>query len=179
MTTTTATAKTAIEAARAEYEKIGARYYQKQISNAYELETGQIVVFLKPTIEKEFCYSEDGTEASVNAANRGCRDVKTEEGFIAENIRKAYRRREEDLNGDWLFAYPEGWSVKNRLVHLTSRLGCLYHVDEQDVVEVSEKDREGLKAILAEEKEKFARRLKSYYKRHASCIRAWTYWANA
>lgn len=155
-------------------------YLMKNCSNVYETEAGNLIEFEKQSIEKRFCfgYGVNGVvrQEDMSSACEMAQHARTsEEYFIRENLEWYYRLK-ETLTEEKLFLTPQ-YSKTSICSIKTENYFWHYEWEREKIVEtLSEKDIEGLKAMLEVEKEKFMKRLNTYLKRYGlSKVQSWTY----
>lgn len=168
-------------------------YCVSKLSNELELENGLILKFEKPSIETHFCYgyslsnidSESYDTANKNAEN-ATKDVIN---FINENIARSglqdlYNKLKKadtvyysncnnngivsvgslfDQNDECRFRYDYGENSEYYKKYITGKL--------------SKNDVQKIIAKVAEELQKFVKRLNTYLKRYGlTKIHSWSYW---
>lgn len=155
-------------------------YLMKNCSNVYETEAGNLIEFEKQDIKKRFCFGHGvngvTTQEDTNSACNMAQHARTsEEYFIKENL-GWYNELKETLEEEKLFLMPQ-YSKTSICSIKTENYFWHYERERERIVEtLSEKDIEGLKAMLEVEKEKFMKRLNTYLKRYGlSKVHSWTY----
>ena len=168
-------------------------YCVGKLSNELELENGLILKFEKPSIETHFCYgyslSNVDTE-SYDTANKNAENAtKDIINFINENIeqsglQKLYKKLKKadtvyysncnnngivsvgslyDQNDECRFRYDYGENSEYYKRYITGKL--------------SKSDVQKIIAKVAEELQKFVKRLNTYLKRYGlSKVHSWSYW---
>lgn len=159
------------------------KYCIGELSNGYELQNGFLVEFTKPRIKKDFCfgagYNGVVDEESWNNANDMAHYARTsEEYFIKENFDENFENIERVLNSEEKIYVLPYESYTNISYLKTEKYMLIYATDkEKDIaIEIPRIDRENLKTVLKEEKEKFMKRLNTYLKKYGlSKINSWSY----
>ena len=138
-----------------------------------------IVTFDKPHIETWFCFGEHGYD--YDEVNETCRKLSTDEDyFIAKNMREFNRLQK--LIAETRQGYYKPW-----LVHHGdgSDLGYVTFTDifeeprGKDPLQLTSAGLDVYAELVADEREKFEKRLRTYLKRYGmSKCRFWTYWAD-
>jgi hypothetical protein len=179
----------AVKIAFAEYEKIWGKcadmieFCQKKLSDAFMTESGYVVVFEKPGIENNFCFSTGYNgraeeEMSKSAYNMARNVSRTKDYFIRENMEKAFREYAKPLDNDTAYAQKHHCSTleNTRFCYLIEPHYTRYATDQSDILVLTESDKSGLLAMIESEKAKFAKRLETWWKRYgADGLHTWTY----
>lgn len=168
-------------------------YCISKLSNELELENGLILKFEKPSIETHFCYgyslSNIDTESYDNANKNAENATKDVINFINENIARSglqalYNKLKKadtvyysncnnngmvsvgslfDQNDECRFRYDYGENSEYYKRYITGKL--------------SKNDVQKIIAKVAEELQKFVKRLNTYLKRYGlSKVHSWSYW---
>ena len=169
-------------------------YHIKGASNLMMTECGVILVFPKPSIKVEFCWSDEGAPyeeykqlmADKDALRRYFWDRNIEDyDHNIEAVTKRVDRYGEPLvpviyETNYCSSGLTGWAVGVRLMReydvreneLDARTrDCIHRLSENDCKKAL--------AIMKQEREKFAKRLNAYLKRYGlSKLHTWTYWAD-
>ena len=151
----------------------------KQLSNGVQLENGLLIEFENPDIKENFCFSAgqngEATPEEWNNANEMASLARTSEKyFISENM-KSFKDLEKVLNADkvYLERYHEhGYLDVGAISDELPSQDCW----RINFIELTKKDIENLKDVIAEEKTKFMKRLDAYLKKYGlSKVKSWTY----
>lgn len=161
----------------------------KQISNACKFEGGFIYEFTKPRIKKTFCFGAgmyatctDEEQESASAMVEQSRN--DSQYFIDENIKENFDNIDRFFEGDlqrqgWtnIFATHSMASKKTKRCYLISEKEILYRdLNKDDYYKLTDADKENLKKVIVEEKEKFIKRLNTYLKKYGlSKVDSWSY----
>ena len=160
------------------------RYCVSKLSNVYRTEAGSLIEFDKPSIETSFCFNEDingryDEETADFARHMASEGARKKEYFIAENLEK-FRPFEELLEEDQPLAMRQrycGIREDLKLAKLVSgRYFEMFPAELKYRIILTVSDVAGLRNVLEQEKQKFRKRLETWWKRYgASGIRTWTY----
>lgn len=183
------TINAAMQAAFAEYAAIWggeetkmAKYCCGKLSNAYQLESGHVIVFEKPEIKKKFCFSYGcngmATKEDIDFAFERQANSRTQEYFVKENM-AAFGHMDKALDPEndeyFVQTYIYGDREKPffcRLITDTHRFGY----ELPDLIKLTDADVTGLREMVASEKAKFLKRLDAWWKRYgAEGLHTWTY----
>ena len=177
-----------IDAVRTEYEKVYKNdvkmidYCIKKTSGIVQFEDGSYYCFEKPSIETHFCfgYGQNGisTEEDYNDAVAAKNMASEKEYFIAENMKK-FQDLEDVIEYDGnVYSIIRYANHKVMLSSLTTdkeerKWGKIYgHV----LSTITPVDRIMFKNELKKQKEKFMKRLETYWKKYGnSKLKTWTY----
>lgn len=172
-----------------EYKKVWTdqsmiEYCMEKISAIFKTETGFLVEFEKPSIEKSFCFCEDVNGAYVeeyaeNARNMAYNVAKTKDYFFSENMDQAFSKYEKAISSNDICLYQlsyYGCPEPLKICHVTQKG---FEDERKNLIKLSAADIEGLKKILNSEKEKFCKRLSAWWNRYgAAGLRTWTYYSD-
>lgn len=168
-------------------------YCISRLSNELELENGLILKFEKPSIETYFCYGYSLSSSDSESFDTACKNAENAQkdviNFINENIAQSglqalYNKLKKadtvyysncnnngivsvrslyDQNDECRFRYDYGENSENYKRYITGKL--------------SKSDVQKIIAKVAEELQKFVKRLNTYLKRYGlSKVHSWSYW---
>jgi hypothetical protein len=162
-------------------------YCNGRVNNGLILENGSIVIFEKPRIKKDFCFSTDingmYSEEKTNQAVEMAHHARTNQQYFVDKNMKANfgdydQLFEYNANGVDVYTTPH-YRTESRLVSLTCEN---YRHSEYELIKIRQgyklttKDIEALKKMVEQEKEKFLKRLNTYLKKYGlSKVHSWTY----
>ena len=159
-------------------------YCTKKVSGIIEFPGGGLYVFDKPKIKTHFCFGEDGGESYNEACNMAYNVALKEEYFLHANLRDIDEKI-ANLKGDYT---ESGRHCRIKFLYY-DKSGLIYdyavepwwrceHIKKPEPL--TDEDTAALIALFEEERAKFEKRLKTYWKRYgASKLKTWTYWVNA
>ena len=173
---------------KAEFEKVWKKdqrmidYCLKKTVGVVEFEDGSYYCFEKPSIETRFCfgYGQNGisTEEEFENAIAAKNKVSEKECFIAENMKK-FQELEDIIKYDGnVYSVIRYDNPDIKLSSLTTdkeeqKWGKIYGYVLSVITPV---DRLNLKTELNIQKQKFAKRLETYWKKYGSSkLKTWTY----
>ena len=157
-------------------------YIKKECSDVYKTSGGQLILFEKPRIKKDFCFGHGqngiSTDEETNAAFESAQYARTNEGYFLKENLEWFDEWMEMLNGhETLYLVPQHYKP-TRVACIRSEYYFRRYEWERDKIieELSAYDIEELKKVVLSEKEKFVKRLNTYLKRYGlSKIHSWTY----
>ena len=161
-------------------------YCASELSAVYKTEAGDLVVFEKPNIETRFCFNADingaySEEMEEWAHKMAYHTSRTEQYFVAENMERAFGCDEKWFDEKTLCGMRQSYNCckeRLKLLSLAKNDRERYYGDVEFVT-FTEKDLRGIKATLDAEKEKFAKRLRTWWKRYgADGLHTWTYYSD-
>lgn len=159
------------------------KYCMGKVSDCYETESGLLIVFEKPSIETRFCFGagQNGRcdDEEWESANRAASEAKEKEYFISANMAQ-FEETEETLNQDCVFTLRAEYTCCRSLLNLAElRQERYFEYYPGEIIrrgELTAADIAGLKKMLESEKEKFRKRLETYWKRYGSSkLKTWSY----
>ena len=146
---------------------------------AVRLSDGKLVVFGKPTIEKDFCfgYSDWGQGMTYDEANELVRKYSTDgQYFVKDNLKREYgyvERLENASAEEPVYIVPMYGREDVGLYKITTNKYAL------NAVEVPADDVEKLLKHAKALSDKFEKKLNNYIKRYGTDkLKVWTYWAD-
>ena len=173
---------------RETYEKIWKHdnkmvdYCCSKVSGFVEFEDGGIFLFEKPTIKTSFCfgYGQNGisTEEEFNNATESSEASKSKVNFICNNLSRFFKEYEELLSSSNIYtikSYNDEETVFRSL--RSQEYFDFFQFEKSKIVsKLSKKDRENLKKEIEAQKQKFAKRLETYWKKYGNTkLKTWTY----
>ena len=147
-----------------------------RLSNDCTLSNGHIVTFEKPYIKTSFCYGYSLSSTDSESYDRA--------GELAYNAQKDVLKNSEKVyyNLDH-YGFINVKTLHNE--HDECRLRCQYGTQSEMYkqyiqFELNDKDKQLIMEKLAEELQKFVKRLNTYLKKYGlSCVNSWSYWQDA
>ena len=166
-------------------------YCLKEVEDCAELSNGSIFLFEKMDIQKSFCHCADYNgiycAETEKAANDACRYDYTKEGFFYNNLKEINENIETLKNNEEVIVYNsfyQSYCSEKRKETIFKRFTtekCHYWEEygKGECFILTDADKKKIVDVLESAKERFIKRLESWWKRYgAQGLHVWTYYSD-